>query len=216
VVLATLEPEVALARITTLAAEKVGNAVKVARQHFAAGVAPSAVVVQAVVTVAVVTLLHASKVSAVAKVEENRPTTTKRTKSFFYFFLMKLFVLFVVVGLFSSTFATALTLDACNKVTTATVTTACTTTADGATPAAKCCLATFTALPTFSAANVVIRASATSGSKVASTTFSGCYKTGGSILLLTGAAGHTTSASNGVEGYFAAADFCGTGKTNVA
>merc|ERR1712164_32965 len=107
---------------------------------------------------------------------------------------------------------TALVEDNCNKVAADTsLKTACTTTADGATPPKKCCLATFNALPQTQnkAKNVQDPAK---GGKVESSKYYACYKSGGGFRFKTA----TGATVDGKEAWATAADFCGTGKVGTA
>lgn len=105
--------------------------------------------------------------------------------------------------------------DSCSKVAAADVKTKCTTTSDGGSPAKKCCLATFDALPTTKKSGATAQAiqAPTKGGKVDGTKYYACYKSSsGKIRFKTGAS--ATPAAK--EGWVSADSFCATAKVGKA
>lgn len=106
--------------------------------------------------------------------------------------------------------------DACAGLATADVKTKCTATSDGGSPAKKCCLATFDALPTTykSGGNKAV-VTPTKGGKVDGTKYYGCYKSSsGKIRFKT--ATDAVTADQSKEAWVSAALFCATDKVGKA
>lgn len=103
--------------------------------------------------------------------------------------------------------------DSCAGLASADVKTKCATTSDGATPAKKCCLATFATVPTTpqettNSVDVPVL-TPTKGGKV-DTKYYACYKsTSGNIRFKTGATAITADGAN-MEAWVDASLFCGT------